>query len=149
MLAATGVRTHRLSQQIPSEFHLFLTVNGAEAVERIRRKGMDKLNTHANFTSLVLPAMKFSGSLAGLSLLNQGSESARGFTGRIADFLGVPIGKDLRIPRRAMRKLPDKATIQALLYRWSFGVLAASAFNNESDDDSSVDGLVDDDGSWG
>ena len=115
-----------LYEQAPREFRSFLTDNGVESVERIRSKGMDKLNAHANFTSLVLPAMKFSGSLTGLSLLNQGTETARGFKGRIADFLGVPIGKDLRILRHAMGNLPDKSTIGVLVHWWSVDAVPGS-----------------------
>ena len=68
----------------------------------------ERLGCHGTFMGLILPAMRFGGTdSTALAWLDQGSDTAKSYTMRIADFVGVPYGKELRRLRRAQQNIPD------------------------------------------
>ena len=64
-----------------------------------------KLSIYDDFLSVVLPAMTFPRPQCLLSRLNQGGETGQCFRKSIASYLGVPVGKELRLLRRAKSNL--------------------------------------------
>ena len=84
-------------------------------IESVTNRIREELDAHSLFTTIILPGMKFGGDTSSLTLLNQGAETAEGYTKRIADFLGVPCGKRLRLLRQAAGNLPSSERIQLLL----------------------------------
>jgi hypothetical protein len=73
----------------------------------------EKLQTHDIFVKLVLGGIMASagGSITPLTLLNQGKETTLAFTKPIAEYLGVPMGEELHLLRKARKKLADKMRI--------------------------------------
>jgi hypothetical protein len=67
----------------------------------------DKLRSHDIFVKLMLGSMMAStgGSTTPLTLLNQGKETSLAFTKPIAEYLGVPMGEELRMLREACKNL--------------------------------------------
>jgi hypothetical protein len=71
------------------------------------KTGQDKLRSHDIFVKLMLGGMMAStdGSTTPLTLLNQGKETSLAFTKPIAEYLGVPMGEELRMLREARKNL--------------------------------------------
>jgi len=66
------------------------------------------LNAHRIFSTTVLPAMSLASnedSHCTLAVLNQGAETSLGYKKLMAEYLGVPIGKQLGLHRKAFRNL--------------------------------------------
>jgi len=96
------LRRHRLmmdEEDVNSEYQ-YLGRFGAKLSIRLR--------AHRDFSSVVLPGMsQTAGSSCSLAILNQGEGTSRNYEKRIADYLGVPTGKKLRLHREASRNLDD------------------------------------------
>ena len=74
-------------------------------IEDHRIKIREKVELSGAFVRTILFAVSFDSQCA-RSLLNQGAEtSLMGYKRRIADFLDVPVGRELRILRRACENL--------------------------------------------
>lgn len=66
----------------------------------------EKLQSHDVFVKLMLGSIMASkGGSTPLSLLNQGAETSLAFTKPIAEYLGVPMGEELRMLRQARKNL--------------------------------------------
>jgi hypothetical protein len=73
-----------------------------DASETVR----DKLQSHDIFVKLMLGCMMATpGESTPLTLLNQGKETSLAFTKPIAEYLGVPMGEELRMLREARKNL--------------------------------------------
>lgn len=71
-----------------------------------RSRVAENLNAHEVFSTVVLPAMSQpTDSGCTLAGLNQGTETSRVYKKRMADYLGIPVGKKLRRHRSAMHNL--------------------------------------------
>lgn len=69
----------------------------------------EKLDAHDNFVKTFLVAMKYeqaNSSDCAIPLLDQGAETSLGLKKLVAEFLGVPTGKELKFLRRAQENLP-------------------------------------------
>jgi Domain of unknown function (DUF4116) len=65
-----------------------------------------KLRSHDTFVKLMLGGtMASTGESSPLTLLNQGNETSLAFTKPIAEYLGVPMGEELRMLRKARKNL--------------------------------------------
>jgi len=90
--------------------------NGNEFLDSLRDWVEKKLHSHAIFMDVILPGIRFGTESTALSLLNQGSETAKCYTSRIAEFMGVPRGKELRLLRRAEKNFASQDEPRKLLW---------------------------------
>ena len=99
-------------------FHCHKDDVGRDFVAFLRDGVEERLGCHGTFMGLVLPGMRFGGTdSTALALLDQGSDTANSYTMRIADFVGVPYGKELRRLRRAQQNIPDPDLFRVLFPR--------------------------------
>lgn len=78
------------------------------AVDAFRFELSARLNAHRIFCTTVLPAMSLARSNdphCTLAVLNQGADTSLGYKQLIAEFLGVPVGKQLGLLRQASRNI--------------------------------------------
>lgn len=76
-------------------------------IRRFHRDVKATLAVHETFCSVVLPAISCVESVSTLALLNQGTATSVAHKRLIAEYLGVPIGKQLRQLRLACRHLDE------------------------------------------
>lgn len=70
------------------------------------RTVQEKLQSHDVFVKVMLGGIMTSkGGSTPLSLLNQGTETSSAFIKPIAEYLGVPMGEELRMLRKARKSL--------------------------------------------
>lgn len=110
-------------------------------VESFKAEAYAMLTAHQKFCSLVLPAISIMNVDSGcaLSLLNQGTATALAYKKRIADFLNVPIGKQLRLLRQAWFKLYSGTDIDLYPYFFVDGEDDYSVDEDDLDEDSDDD----------
>lgn len=110
-------------------------------VESFKAEAYAMLTAHQKFCSLVLPAISIMNVDSGcaLSLLNQGTATALAYKKRIADFLNVPTGKQLRLLRQAWFKLYSGTDIDLYPYFFVDGEDDSSVDEDDLDEDSDDD----------
>jgi len=104
-----------LKKQRKSFAWRFCRANNTNYLNALRAKMEAKLVAHSVFTTIFLPGIALSTDPTALALLNQGQETSLGYTERMAEFLDVPRGKQLKNLRRAFDHFQTAKTTPSVL----------------------------------